>query len=151
MKLSTNGLELIKRFEGYRSKAYRDGANVWTCGYGHTAGVAADTTCTQAVAEQWLRADVATAEREVARLCAPQGTVILRQCQYDALVSIIFNIGTGAFRQSRLRRLILTDPDMAEIAAEWTKWCHITVGGRKQVSDGLLARRRAEAAHYFGQ
>lgn len=148
MYLSLRGLELIKRFEGYRSKAYQDGAGIWTCGYGHTAGVTATTTCTQSTATAWLRADVAIAEREVSRLITDQH-VNLQQCQFDALVSLVFNIGTGAFRQSRLRRLIIADPYGSEIGTEWRKWCHITVAGRKQVSDGLLLRRESEVSHYF--
>lgn len=57
-KASNRLIEKNKEFEGYKSKAYRCPAGVWTCGYGHTRKVTAHTSCTPAKAEEWLFDDL---------------------------------------------------------------------------------------------
>ena len=52
MKASDVLIDKLKQFEGYRAKAYRCPAGVWTCGYGHTKGVTARTVCDKAKAEE---------------------------------------------------------------------------------------------------
>ena len=103
MNISANGLAIIKRHEGLRMHAYPDpasGGEPWTIGYGHTAGVRAGQTITQAEAEAFLLADLAWVERTIDE-CV---TSPLTQGQYDALCSLIFNIGAGAFKGSTLLR-----------------------------------------------
>ena len=58
MKTSQNGIDLIKKFEGCRLKAYKCPANVWTIGYGHTKGVEPYEIITLAEAEELLRKDL---------------------------------------------------------------------------------------------
>lgn len=85
---------LIKGFESLRLRAYPDpktkGAP-WSCGYGHTRGVTPDTICTEPVANDWLIQDVAAAVSIVKAVVR----VPLTQGQFDALTSIIFNVGHG--------------------------------------------------------
>src|SRR6185503_14307240 len=96
MKTSPAGLHLIEEFEGFSPTAYQDQGGKWTCGFGHTGpDVRAGMTCTLAEAQDWLAGDLATAEGAVGLVKAA-----LRQCQFDALVSLIFNIGQGNFAQS---------------------------------------------------
>ena len=65
LKISDNGLNLIKRFEGCRLTAYRDSVGVWTIGYGHTKGVHSGQTISMGQATEYLRQDCANAERNV--------------------------------------------------------------------------------------
>ena len=143
MIISKKGLDLIKEFEGYRDKAYKCPAGVWTCGYGHTNGVKRDTVCTPEEAEEWLREDVGWAEKSVSNING------LNQNQFDALVSLTYNIGGSAFKNSTVCRLAKQNPDNPAISSAIKMWNKIRVNGRLQVSKGLQNRRAKEAALYF--
>ncbi len=140
MKLSINGLNAIKRFEGLRLNAYQCSAGVWTIGYGHTKGVKAGDSITEAQAEKYLLEDVKEAEDEVNW----QGLKI-NQNQFDALVSFVFNLGAGNFRKSTLLKKIKANPDDPTIAQEFERWKF--AGG--VANNGLAARRNAESNLYF--
>ena len=142
METSHKGIDLIKEFEGFSSEAYRCQAGVLTIGYGHTGNVREGQRCSREDAEKWLVQDIASAERSVNH--GTQG-VPLRQCQYDALVSFVFNLGAGNFRKSTLLKKVRANPDNPSIRDEFGKW--IYGGGR--VLPGLVARREAEADLYF--
>ena len=58
MKLSQNGVNLIKNFEGYREKAYKCSAGKLTIGYGHTDGVYEGQRITKEQADNFLKEDV---------------------------------------------------------------------------------------------
>ena len=144
METSERGLALIKEHEGYRDTAYRCPAGEWTIGFGHTSGVKEGQRCTPMDAGRWLKEDIAAAEREVS--FQTQG-VPLRQCQYDALVSFVYNLGAGNFRKSTLLKKVRANPDSPSIRDEFGRW--IYGGGR--VLPGLVARREAEADLYFSE
>ena len=99
MKVSDNGLALIKKFEGCRLTAYADVGGVWTIGWGQTGpDVVEGLTITQAQADARLRAEVDRfAEGVLSGLKVP-----VNQNQFDALVSFAYNVGLGAFRSSTL-------------------------------------------------
>lgn len=139
MNISNQGLNLIKLFEGYRDKAYKCAAGKWTCGYGHTRGVTAASRCNQNIATQWLIEDCAAAENEIA-------TLELTQNQFDALVSLIFNIGVGNWRKSTLRHCIAQKADFETIKFQWLRWRWVTTdNGREPL---LLKRRECEIQLY---
>lgn len=142
MRTSSDGLGLIKQFEGERLHAYLCPAGVWTIGYGHTdaAGpprVTPGLVITKADAEQILRRDLRKYEDAVDDAV----TVPLKQHQFDALVSLCFNIGPEAFRKSSLvKKLNRGEYDAVPAALmAWNK-----AKGREL--PGLTRRRRAEAA-----
>ena len=137
MRISEDGIALIKRFEGVCLEAYLDSVRVWTIGYGHTQGVKEGDTCTADQANEWLKEDVHRAENCVAQSVS----VDLTQGEFDACVSFIFNLGCGAFLGSTLLRLI-NDGRMDDAAAQFVRWSH---AGGVQVA-GLVKRREAEAA-----
>jgi lysozyme len=58
MKTSKQGIDLIKKFEGFKPYAYLCPANILTIGYGHTRGVRLGQTCTEEEAEQFLIEDL---------------------------------------------------------------------------------------------
>jgi lysozyme len=142
MKISMNGLNLIKDFEGLRLQAYQCSANVWTIGYGHTAGVSANNVISEEEALLFLRQDVAESERAVAQ----HVHVPLTQNQFDALVSFVFNLGIGNFRTSTLRKK-LNVGDYEGAAQEFGRW--IKAGGK--VLSGLVRRREAERSLFLNK
>ncbi len=140
MTTSPNGRKLIESFEGLRLTAYLDQRGIATCGYGHTASVKMGDTCTPEQADEWLAGDLATAEGAVNRLVK----VPLTQNQFDALVSLCFNIGQGNFAESTVLRDLNGGYIIPAACAilDWNK----TNG---QVNSGLVNRRNAEKALFL--
>lgn len=133
------GLALVKEFEDLRLEAYLPTPDdVPTIGYGHTKGVKLGDTCTEEQAETWLREDLENAENCVS--LATAGTSITDN-QYAAMVSLTFNIGCRAFRDSTLLQRFL-DGDDNGAAAQFGRWC---LQGKKKLA-GLVRRRAAEEA-----
>lgn len=137
MKIGEKGLELIKHFEGLRLRAYQCSAHVWTIGYGHTAGVRPGDEISTEQADAFLKQDIAESERSVGRYVA----VPLTNCQFDALVSFTFNLGSGNLRTSTLLKK-LNSGDYAGAASEFLRW--VNAGGERL--PGLARRREAEKA-----
>lgn len=138
MNVSDEGLIFIMQHEGMKLNAYPDpatGGDPWTIGIGHTTGVRSGDTCTQEQAMEWLREDCVTAEKCIANSVK----VALTQPQYDALVSLIFNIGCGNFGKSTLLRH-LNEGDDAAAADQFLVW-NKAAG---HVMAGLTNRREAE-------
>ncbi|KZZ74690.1 muraminidase [Oleiphilus sp. HI0132] len=138
--ITQDGIDLIKRFEGFSSSVYICPAGYPTIGYGHLVRSGESfTEITETDAEELLRKDVESAERAVLRLV----NVPLTDGQFDALVSFAFNLGSGAFQRSTLRRKVNRQAH-AEVPAQLMRW--VWAGGRKL--NGLVNRRRSEAARY---
>lgn len=150
-RTSQAGIDFIKTFEGLELKAYKDVAGLWTIGYGHLIKPSEQhligTTLTQKQAEDLLRDDLKQFENGVNQTITQ---VKLKQNEFDALVSLAFNIGVGAFRASSLARNInaKTTPDL--IRARWIVWNKARVNGVLQEVRGLTRRREAEIEMYFG-
>lgn len=136
MKISQEGLSLIKKFEGCRLEAYYCSGGVLTIGYGHTGGVKESDTITQEEAEKLLRADVFKFEEYV----EDNVMVELDQGQFDALVAWTFNLGPGNLRESTMLKK-LNEADYASVPSEMKRWNK--AGGK--TLDGLIRRRNAEA------
>lgn len=140
MKISDDGLSIVRHFEGLYLKSYVDPVGVWTIGYGHTGNHAhAGNVISEQEAEVLLREDMRTSERIVDRYI----DIGLKQHQFDALVSFAFNFGGGAFAESTLRKK-LNDGDFKGAAAEFPRWNKGTVKGKKVVLPGLTRRRSSE-------
>jgi len=141
MKISQNGLDLIKKFEGLKLDAYQDSVGVWTIGYGSTYWPdgrrvkKGDKLSGDAEAEQLLRDAVKTYEAGVNRAVK----VHMTQNQFDALVSFAFNLGVGALEKSTLVKK-LNKIDLIPVANEFSRW---TKAGGKEL-EGLRRRRSAE-------
>lgn len=132
---SSTCIELIKTYEGFRPTAYKCPAGVWTVGYGRTKGVTPTTVCTMAEATAWLAEDLAAASKAVLR----HVKVPLTQNQFDALVSLVFNIGEGNFKNSTLLDL-LNGKNYVLAAMQFDRWVH----ANKRRQPGLVKRRAAE-------
>jgi len=144
MEIGQRGLDLIKRFEGYSSRAYLCPAGVWTIGYGTTRinglPVRPGMTCDHEEAEEWLRQDCNTTAAGIYPLIYAD----LHQNQVDALISFAYNLGVGAFKSSSLRRAINTGQEVYEdLFTRWSK-ARDPRTGKLRVLPGLLARRKQE-------
>ena len=136
MRISTQGLALVKQFEGFFPTVYKDIAGLATIGYGHLVTKGEDfSRISVREAEVLLLRDITVAEKAVERFIH----VILSQQQFDALVSFTFNLGAGALQRSTLR-VKLNRGKYEEIPAEMLRW--VRAGGIR--SEGLVRRRRAE-------
>ena len=140
MNTSPKGIALIKEFEGLRLKAYQCPGGVWTIGYGHTAGVKPGMLISKAQAEEYLKADLIAFERYLNGL-----GLALNQNQFDALISFIYNVGTGNFSNSTLLRKVRANPQENSIMDEFLRWVY----SKGRVLPGLQRRRLAEMKLYF--
>lgn len=134
----------MESFEGCALVAYQDQRGIWTIGYGHTGNVGLGQTCTQEQADVWLAGDLLTAETAVQHELPPD--LELTQNQFDALVSLVYNIGSGNFQISTVRkRLSLVPPDYKAAASAFGDWDEVG----KSVDAGLVRRRAAETALFL--
>ena len=135
MKIGLKGLNLIKESEGFEEDAYKCPAGVLTIGYGHTSDVQEGDVVTLKEAEILLIEDLDWAEGVVNR----NVKVELNQNEFDALVSFVFNVGSGNFRSSTLLKR-LNNGGYYSVPRELNRW---NKGGGR-VLKGLVRRRKAE-------
>lgn len=136
------GIDLISSFEDKKLKAYDDGVGVWTIGFGTTiypngVKVKKGDTCTLEQAKSYFANDLKRFEKTV----NDSVKVDLTQNQFDALVSLTYNIGSTAFKNSTLLKK-LNAKDFTSAADQFLVW---NKGGGK-VMKGLVRRREAERA-----
>lgn len=133
-------VDAIKEHEGLRLVAYLDSVGVWTIGYGDTGtDVVKGLTITKEEAEERLRKRLVEFEGYVNRAVK----VKLTQNQFDALVSLVYNIGPTNFNDSTLLRK-LNAGDYAGAADQFLVWNKGRVDGKLVVISGLVNRRNAE-------
>ena len=146
MKTSQAGLDLIAKYEGIRLKAYKCSAGVLTIGIGSTRYEdgspvqAGDVLPSEAAAYKLFANTLGQYERAVSKLSG------LKQCQFDALVSLCYNIGVGAFGKSTVFKRVANNPDDPTIRDALMMWSKVA----GKTVQGLVNRRKAEADHYFG-
>jgi len=158
MKISSKGIELIKKFEGCSLVAYKCPAGVWTIGYGHTIGVKQGDKIDNATATKYLIEDLKRFELFVEntvlnspllRAQAPTspnectssqsstpwlcGTII-NQNQFDALVSFTFNCGVANLKT------LVKNRDVKQISNALLLYNK----AKGKVLIGLIKRRKAE-------
>lgn len=131
--------DLIKKYEGCRLNAYLCPAGVWTIGYGTTVypsgkPVKKGDKCTKAEAESLLNDYIKT------KIKLPDG---LTKNQKEALTSLIYNIGQGAFDRSSLKKAIVAQ----DWKAVYKNWDWVTGGGK--FLKGLAKRRAEELLLFF--
>ena len=129
----------VRAKETLQLHAYDDGTGNWAIGYGHTWHKGDPTPITPAQAEGYFESDILIAEAYIARHI----TAALLQCEYDALVSLIFN--TGEIGPSVL--IFLNQGNKIEAASWLGRYCH----SGKTALRGLLIRRLQEAQIFLGE
>lgn len=144
--VSSAGQALIKSFEGCKLAAYPDpatGGDPWTIGYGATgAGIYKGIVWTQDQADKRFGEDIAAFGDSVSALIGAAPTT---QGQFDAMVSLAYNVGIGNLKESTLLRLH-KEGDYTGAAGQFARWNK--AAGKAMA--GLTRRREAEAKMYRG-
>jgi lysozyme len=135
LSISENGINIIKKFEGFRSTPYVCPGGVLTIGYGVSMKPGEYRSVSEQQADALLRKKVISYENHVKKLVK----VPLSQNQYDALVSLTYNIGGGALAKSSLIKK-LNDEDYNGAAEEFLKWNK----SKGEILKGLVRRREEE-------
>jgi len=149
MQCSQRGIDLIKSFEGFSLTAYHgkcDRAGLYTIGWGHARGVRPGDKITLEQAEKLLREDIRDAENVVnLDYVSGRDKPLVTQNEFDALCSLVFNIGSNAYLESTVRRKIKQGDKMAAARAfkMWVYSDHKFIQG--------LANRRADEVRLFLQ
>jgi lysozyme len=144
MRVSDEGIKLIKHFEGVHKKPYICPAGYWTVGVGHLISRDAelpiewDRVLSPGEIDDLLRKDLRRFELGVLRLL---GTVQPSQSEFDALVSFSFNLGLGCFQRSTVRSAFIRGDKKrsGEVLLKYRR-----AGGK--ILQGLVRRRQAELA-----
>jgi len=145
MRLDKAGIDLIKKFEGWSATVYQDQAGHDTIGYGHLIKPGEHFTyLTKPEGEILLRKDLQIYEKAV----NASVKVKLTQSMYNSIVSLVYNIGVSAFKNSTLLKK-LNSGDYEGAKNEFQRWNKITVNGEKIASAGLTQRRHIEAGEFF--
>lgn len=145
MRVTEEGLALIRQSEGFRAKAYRDPVGIWTIGFGHTSAagppqVFEGLAITPEQGRKILARDVEMFALGVAKaLRAP-----VTGNEFSALVSFAYNVGLGAFQRSSVLQAVNAG-DREAVPRRLQLW--VKAGGK--VLPGLVKRRAAEAALFM--
>lgn len=147
LRVSADGLYLIKKYEGLHKinpktgmvEAYLDPVKIPTIGYGHIKGVKLGMAISDGEAEILLHQDVKEAEGFIKSLVK----VDIIQQEFDALISFVFNVGAGNFKNSSVLKYL--NMNKRETAAQCLlAWDKAKVDGKLTTLPGLSRRRMAE-------
>jgi lysozyme len=131
-------IDFICEMEGFRGKVYQCPAGFDTIGYGHRLCEGETMRAiTREQARKLMRSDLAKIEENLNYLFPDD---YLTDCQYDALVSLTYNIGIRAFNRSKLC-LKLAKKEFDDVPEEIRKWNKVN----RRVSEGLKRRRERES------
>lgn len=138
--ISEMGYSIIREFEGLKTNAYLDGGGVWTIGYGtikypNGTRVKSGDKCTKQQAEEWLKNDCGWVDRCLDKYVS----VAVTQNQFDALASLVYNIGETAFSKSTMLTLI-NQNSLKAAANQFDRW----IFDNGKIVKGLANRRAKE-------
>lgn len=164
MRISSKLIEKLAKAEGFRDKAYKCSAKKWTIGFGTTMidgkPVTEGMRCTLEQAKEWKRKDLEWCQNIVNRDVKSK----LKQCQFDALVSFIYNLGSFAKCQTLLKQLNKDPNDEAKIRKAFLMYTNVRADkdgidndgdgtidepGEVKKIKGLINRREFELEIYF--
>lgn len=146
-RVSERGLTLIRKFEGFQDRAYVCPGGALTIGYGHVIRKGEPYGNDGYVMEELVATEVLDRDCDIAENTINQLVdVPLTQNQFDALVSLAFNIGVSAFSKSTLLKKI-NQGDHQGAAAEFSRW----VNAKGKLLPGLARRRTEEQSLFLEQ
>lgn len=141
-KISENGINFIKQWEGFRPVAYNDTGGLPTIGYGHLIKEGEEfASLTQQEAHNLLLQDLIPVERCINTAVK----AFLCQNEFDALCSFVYNLGCQAFKNSTLLGC-LNYENYGLAAQQFLRWNKGRLNGRLVELPGLTRRRQAEKA-----
>lgn len=141
-----NFVDKVKEFEGFRARAYKCPAGIWTIGYGRTENVKPGDITNQSSEETWLRLRLAKDEKEISSYMEEHGYAVV-EYQLQALTSFIYNLGYG-------KLMTLTENgkrSIVEISNKIPEYCYAKVNGKKVKLAGLERRRAWEKDLFDGK
>lgn len=149
MTPTTNFFNLLRLFEGLKLTAYRDSAGIATIGIGTThypngQAVKMGDKCTEDQAYQWAEQD---SLQRAATLTELLNGFTVTQNQFEAMLSLAYNIGLHGFATSTI--LKIARGQKGDIRAAFQAWDKDHVDGKLVVNKGLLARRNKECDLYL--
>lgn len=130
----------IKSYEGLALKSYLDSGKRYAIGYGHTGDVKNNQKITKKKAERLFKSDLSRCMAFVSGL-----GICTTQNEFDALVSLVFNVGENSFLASRLYKEIQRWEEPELIRKEFSTWCY----SNGKPSKGLEKRRKWETDLYL--
>ena len=141
MKTNDKALSLIAKYEGFRSEPYKCPAGVWTIGYGTTRDIEGEKiTCKSSpITEEYAMWLLHEEVKKVESTLRKQINVYVNSNQLAALASFVYNLGSGNFHKSTLRKKINAQ-DFEGAAKEFPRWVYAK--GKKL--KGLVKRRHEE-------
>lgn len=148
--MTVEGLELIKKYEGCKLKAYKCPAGIYTIGFGNTKypngeKVKEGDEITQQQADELFKDTLDKFDYQVKMILGDRLRTILKETSISALVSLAYNIGVGAFAKSTLLKVIKENKnDLKGIVNQWVRWNR---AGGKELK-GLTNRRFEEVVLY---
>ncbi len=146
-KISIRAIELIKKFEAFRSHPYLDGGGIPTIGYGSTYYPNGQrvTLNDAPISEEWAETLLIKLLRTYELAVNSFTRDDINQNQFDALTSFAYNVGTEALRRSTLIKLVNINPNDSKIAYQFSRWNR----DNGKVVNGLTKRRKIESDLYF--
>ena len=148
MTTSENGYNLIKEFEGWSSTPYICPAGKPTIGWGLTFYADGKSVTMKDPPLTRIQGDILL-EKIFMQVFHRHIPTNVNQNQFDALSSLIWNIGVTNFNKSTLRMKVKNNPEDKSIRDEFMKWNKARKGTKLVVLDGLTRRRKKEADLYF--
>ena len=139
--ISDRGISVITYYEGCYLEAYWDPyGKVWTIGYGHTNGVYEGMVITKEQAIEFLKEDCLIAEKGIKDYITRE----LKQYEFDALVSFLFNVGEYTLYNDKKLRTYVNEGNSQAVYDRLQEYVY----GGGQVLPGLVKRRRTEGELY---
>lgn len=132
--------EFIKKWEGLSLKAYYCPAGYLTIGWGHLVKLGEPLSIDIETAERYLEEELNSVYKKAVRLIYPEILPILSDYQLTAIISFIFNLGSGAFQASTLRAKLNRGEDKEDVGNEFLRWCY----AKGKFLKGLYNRRKEE-------
>ena len=123
MRCNSQGVAIIKKFEGLKLQPYLCPAGIPTVGYGSTKAGKLGRAITSEEADKFLTEDIETIEKQMTPLIRVEVT----DNEWSALVSLVFNIGAGNFSNSTLLKLLNND-DRHGAALQFSRWNSCSIG-----------------------
>ncbi len=148
MKISKTGIDLIKGFEKFIARPYLDAVGIPTIGWGFTYYPDGKRVTMKDPSLAIDQADLIFMQifnKDFAKYL-PEN---VNQNQFDALGSLIYNIGVGNFLKSSLLKKVKENPNDPTIKESFLAWNKATKDGKLVILNGLTIRRTKEAELYF--
>lgn len=142
--LSPTGRQFLMESEGFKDTAYQDSAGIWTIGFGSTRLNNKPVSKGMKISKEEGFRQKESYVKELQKAIDNSVTAPLTQNQYDALISLGYNIGVNGLANSTLVSKInsgdqITEEDFLSFNKAKNKGT-----GKKEESEGLSKRRKRE-------